>query len=416
LWSFIGITLISDTGLRKAVSLSDIQSALNEVGSVINAAHPTNPLIVFYFAGHGISEGFAWNHFSVPGNFVRRGALNELSIEALTQKTLCAADLVDELQKWQVPFLVLLDTCYEGSAATVSSSILSGEAIKSIMNTAAVLRFMNEFHQKNPVLFSTTPGTVVQAVADPIDPQAPLPVGPLGRRLVLVLDAALRTKGPISLRQFLTYMCAARLDAQTGPAITHATPDAFWDTSLTSSAKSDARFEERLGTASVVEICGPSPDKTEVQGPKTTKRDVKGRIEISGPPGEFISDGRSHTFVTPSTKLVVDDSEPGSVVIEIGDPKNSWEIDLSAPAGGRFETVTYKDAQRFGFAEGGHAGISVSGPATGCNEISGSLTIENISFGTNGRLLKLVAIVIQRCDRAHSVLKAQIAIQAESEK
>src|ERR1700741_2961488 len=56
-----GITLISDTGLRKAVSLSDIQSALSEVRSVINATRPTNPLVVFYFAGHGISEGLAWN-------------------------------------------------------------------------------------------------------------------------------------------------------------------------------------------------------------------------------------------------------------------------------------------------------------------------------------------------------------------
>src|ERR1700747_2676480 len=100
------------------------------------------------------------------------------------------------------------------------------------------------------------------------------------------------------------------------------------------------RHPTRLGTASGAEICGPRPDKTEVQAPKTTKTDVKGRIEISGPPGEFISDGRSHTFVPPSTKLVVDDSEPGSIAIEIGDPENSWEIDLSAPAGGRFETVT----------------------------------------------------------------------------
>jgi hypothetical protein len=410
--AFFGVTLTSDTNERKAVSLSDIQSTLSEVRNVINTRRPTNPLFVFYFAGHGISEGIAWNHFSVPGNFVHRGTLNQLSLESLAQKTLCAADLVEDLRKWQVPFLVMLDTCYEGSPASVNSSILGEAALKSIASTVAVLRFINQFHDSNPVLFSTVPGTVVRAVADPVESKAALPVGPLGRRVVLVLDDVLKASKQINLKQFVDQLCSVQLDSQTSPAVTHATPTSFWASSLVTTPPSDARFEGHLGTASVPEICDRNVDDAQTEPTITAKSAVKASIEISGPIGEYISEGHTRSFKTPHTKFVIDDSQPGTIIIDIGDLGDSWEVELAAPNGNRFEKTTYKNAERYGFAESGHAGISVSGPGRACNEVSGILTVQDVSFNSNGRLSKLFATVIQHCDKSQTAVKATIAIQA----
>src|SRR5487761_1981878 len=80
-----GITLTSD---RSAfISRSDFDAALATVIARVKAAKPLHPLLVVYFAGHGISEGVAWNHFSVPGNFVYGAPLKRLDAEELARHT-----------------------------------------------------------------------------------------------------------------------------------------------------------------------------------------------------------------------------------------------------------------------------------------------------------------------------------------
>jgi hypothetical protein len=85
---------------------------------IANARRSTDPFFVFYLAGHGISDGIAWNHFSVPGAFLYRGALPDLEVDALAEKTLYASALADELDKTKVPYLLILDTCYQGNPAS----------------------------------------------------------------------------------------------------------------------------------------------------------------------------------------------------------------------------------------------------------------------------------------------------------
>lgn len=62
------------------------------------------------FASHGISEGVAWNHFSVPGNFVYGTPLDELDVQAMAAHTLYAGDLADELDKLKIPYILLPDS------------------------------------------------------------------------------------------------------------------------------------------------------------------------------------------------------------------------------------------------------------------------------------------------------------------
>ena len=50
------------------VTRQQVIEALQEV--IAKAKTYPNPLIFYYFIGHGVSEGIGWNHFSVPGDFL----------------------------------------------------------------------------------------------------------------------------------------------------------------------------------------------------------------------------------------------------------------------------------------------------------------------------------------------------------
>ena len=204
-----GIVLTSTAS--SFVSRGDFESALSTLGERIRSDHPTHPLVVVYLAGHGISEGIAWTHFSVPGNFVYGPPLERLDAEAVAQHTIYAAGVADELDRLKVPYMLLLDSCYSGKAADFTSPFLSPTAIDNLRDVAAVLRFVNEFHQSNPVVFSTSPGTEVLPAEDPRDPKRHS-LGPIARRLLLLTREATATGANFTLSARVKRLISVDLD------------------------------------------------------------------------------------------------------------------------------------------------------------------------------------------------------------
>jgi hypothetical protein len=233
-----GLVLTSSDG--HYISLADIQGAFSRVRQVLKDARPRNPLLVIYFAGHGVSEGVGWNHFSIPGTFVYRGALASFPLDDLAKTTLHAGSFADDIDQIKVPYLLVLDTCYEGTLASFESPVLTATATRNLADVATALRVMNEFHQTNPVLFSTAPGTIAKTVADPTDPAA-LPVAPLARRLLLIADPVLNDRRELTLDAFIRRMTAADLDSEARPAVTHAEASPLWANAILAPTGTPAR-------------------------------------------------------------------------------------------------------------------------------------------------------------------------------
>ena len=112
-----GVLLTSGEG--HLVSAGDVTRAISLVEAKIRADKAQNPLLLFYFAGHGISEGVGWNLFMVPGTFLYTGDLAGHDMESIAASTLPAAKLVDQLGHTGVRYVAVLDTCYEGKAANI---------------------------------------------------------------------------------------------------------------------------------------------------------------------------------------------------------------------------------------------------------------------------------------------------------
>src|SRR5262245_46826503 len=60
-----GITLVSEQGAY--VTRDDVLGALSEIAS--KAKEARNPLVVYYFIGHGGSGGDGWSHVSFVGSY-----------------------------------------------------------------------------------------------------------------------------------------------------------------------------------------------------------------------------------------------------------------------------------------------------------------------------------------------------------
>jgi len=248
------------------VSRADMEAALKRVEATIRKDRPKAPLLVVYVAAHGISDGFAWNQFSLPGDFTYPapleagddedpGALIErLSVEALARDTLHAATLVDRLKRSKTPYLLLLDTCYSGRPRSLDSPVLSEPGRASIASIAAALRYLNEFHQADPVLFSTSPGTEASTVPNPEDPGGD-PVAPLARRLILVSGKALAKGEAATLGAVVDGLRSPGLDSQTTPAVTFAEPAAGWRRILLAPGRPAGPIEAVSGTATHARLC-----------------------------------------------------------------------------------------------------------------------------------------------------------------
>jgi hypothetical protein len=285
--STFGVTLVSDVG--RFVSREDINQALGRVGQEIQDTKPRRPLLVFYFAGHGIAEGTSWFEYLLPGNFAYRGNITAATDNGavLEESTVLANDLVAALRRMNIAFLVLLDTCYEGTSREFfwkpippadcpkndiidfcghlekqieglrSFDAQMAETAKKLNEMTTSFREMNRFEDTYPIIFSTDPGKTVSTVADPriSDPRG-LPVAPLARRATLILDPILKHRESLSLAGFIAQMVSPDFDRSvTGPGVTHSPMPANAELLLVSTGATRGRAEFRVGTATTAAIC-----------------------------------------------------------------------------------------------------------------------------------------------------------------
>jgi hypothetical protein len=384
-----GIVLTSEEG--NFVSLGDVREGLRRITSDLAKVQAANPLFVFYFGGHGMSEGVAWNLFALPGTFTYRGKPEALPVSALAKQALHAATVADELDKLRVPYLVLWDTCYEGSARSFDYSVLTRTASQNLTDVAKALRFLNEFHQSSPVMFSTDPGSVVKVVPDPRD--GTRNVGPLARRAMLAVDGARADRRTLTLEAFIGLMTNPGLDSTTKPAVTFAEYSQYWRDDFVRPQERSGEVEAMLGTGRSADVC--CVPSTEMPVPT---RSFRGELKLSGGSGEYITQGRSIVLVGSKVTSTVTEQRDRSLDIQFESDGTSWEVELAAPDGQRLAPKKYEHAQRAGFAEAGHPGLAVSGDARGCNDVTGSFTVDEVDYDAEGRVSRLSARFIQLCD------------------
>ncbi|MBO0360707.1 caspase family protein [Hymenobacter sp. BT186] len=194
------------------VTRAAVLTAVRKLSTRALREHRPNPLLIFYFAGHGVSEGFGWNLFMMPGNFT--ATITGRNAVSMGELAVYAGDVYDALAETKLPFVMLLDCCYEGQDEKATLRALANQQtfqqVAALAQASmAIVRKMNEFAEPNPVVFSAVPGQLAEAV--------PLPggkpgkrVGPVCRRAMLA--SAQAAEQPLTLDRLLLALTSPVLD------------------------------------------------------------------------------------------------------------------------------------------------------------------------------------------------------------
>ena len=136
-------------------------------------------------------------------------------------------------------------------------------------------------------------------------------------------------------------------------------------------------------------------------------------LTLNSDPGDFIGGGQ-FTFLTPSdgTFSAQQNFDQGVSVSFFGQPGIFWFLDFAAP-NNQFLTVgTYTGATRFPFQSPSQPGLDVAGDGRGCNTLTGSFQVLEVSYGASTTINSFDATFEQHCEGAVPALRGEIRFNA----
>jgi hypothetical protein len=179
-----GITISSED---QPVSRNMFFSAVDSLWKMIQRAHKPDPMIIFYYCGHGYADGFG-RRFLVPGTFT--GVLNKMPIDTRRLRSVFVKDLYDYLELAGYPFIIFLDCCSENQGNAPRDDINDYYLQMAVNADGPELDRMVYEHFFQPtgddmVIYSSILGSNSIPVSDPLRPNSITLIGPLCRRMLI---------------------------------------------------------------------------------------------------------------------------------------------------------------------------------------------------------------------------------------
>jgi hypothetical protein len=134
-------------------------------------------------------------------------------------------------------------------------------------------------------------------------------------------------------------------------------------------------------------------------------------LNLAGQPGDFILGGDQRSF-TPDTATFSESYDGSLLFVDVHTDGfgEFWFVELAAPPGSPLVPGTYVNAVRAGFRGAGQPGIDVSGDGRGCNQTSGSFTVNEAVYGPNNYVQTFDATFTQFCDGSTAPLTGEVSI------
>jgi hypothetical protein len=121
-------------------------------------------------------------------------------------------------------------------------------------------------------------------------------------------------------------------------------------------------------------------------------------------PGDYIGQGGSNSYENAASIFTLSGSA-SSVQYAVSGERDNWMALISAPFGQTLQPGTYATTR---FADSTHAGLDFFGDGRGCNQSTGTLTIDSIALNGQGSVTRLGATFEQHCEGAAPALHGTI--------
>ena len=134
-------------------------------------------------------------------------------------------------------------------------------------------------------------------------------------------------------------------------------------------------------------------------------------LTMTSEQGDYIGDGRQYSYDTSAGDVFGSSSTEQRVNIDVRAANGDWwYLDFAAPAGQTLAPMTYGSAERYPFQGPGAPGLSVSGNGRGCNTLTGSFSVAEVTFDPFGNLERFSADFEQHCEGAQPALRGHVQL------
>ena len=415
--------LLSDD--ENIITKADVLTVIDRVLAKAEAS-PSDDFIILYYGGHGFGEGFGWNYFLQPGD-VRfpKGQIDTADVEVLAEQLIYGAELVHKLKASGARFLVLFDTCYEGTERQISSSVLSEQALTTISQVAEGLRAFNDFRgQANPVVFSAEPGTTVITVdIGDFYPVSSRSVGPLARRLALARRSSNDLSQTGESRQLTLSSLVHTLtnekgdrergypgltDPETEPGVSKADTEAI----IFDSARRAQTSEILMGSAVPSAIREFDLNLTLKNDGPVRAYDIRfATMALLGTEDDFITNGEDWVFVSPEDTFELENYSDTELSFWISGPSGDWFASFTAEKG---STLWSQTADKVMHSQSDETGprMEIWGDSRACIEPHGAFKATGIA--REGNLHSFVLDFAQVCDGTGDGLRGSLTMEIET--
>lgn len=136
-------------------------------------------------------------------------------------------------------------------------------------------------------------------------------------------------------------------------------------------------------------------------------------LSMTSDPGDFILGGQTK-FLTPADGnfSVNGTSSSGVVSMTFFNSPEFWSVDFAAPSGQPLAVGTYTGTARYPFEAPSQPGLSIAGDGAGCNTLTGSFTVLEISYGADSNIASFDATFEQHCEGITPALRGELRFNA----
>lgn len=137
-------------------------------------------------------------------------------------------------------------------------------------------------------------------------------------------------------------------------------------------------------------------------------------LSMRSEPGDYIGAGQDHLYLqSDGTFTASRNFDNGvSIFFRTAGFEHFWHADFAAPHGQLLTPGTYSGAVRFPFQPEDLPGLDVSGDGRGCNTLTGSFEVLQITYGADDSIEAFRATFEQHCEGAGPALRGEVRFNA----
>ncbi|THH34346.1 caspase family protein [Neolewinella litorea] len=217
-----GLKVITDVSHPMTDKL--INKSLNGLVKLIRKSRSSNPLVIFYYAGHGFTSGLSKGLYIPPTDFDIDNTKDYDYMDWL-ENTISPLQVKEFLDEQNLDYILMFDSCQEGELVddqVLDSYVIDNlglETLDTLMRqTYEILIAYNLMVGDNPVILSCEPGNIVST--EPYNfGNGTVDTAPLCRRAHIVLKRELVGES-VSVKKFMQTLLNHELDPSTNSLFT----------------------------------------------------------------------------------------------------------------------------------------------------------------------------------------------------